>query len=396
MTPVTKPRNFRVVPAPYAEGELLARRHSFSYPCAVKPFAAFLGKLAHFSLLSLFVFLAIIPAIICRPALLHTAPRLAGSAPEVTKIEPPNWWIGLTPQVLLLLYGHDLEATHVSCNLSSFRVIRTQSTAGGDYLFVWLKIGPEARSGTAVCRIMTAAGPASFEVPLAVRSDGAGKFQGLSPREVPYFITPKALADANPGSDKSRAVAGSRDESINGAHTGGDLRQIRVRLKELKNLGANALRLAPLTAQDSDDQSHGAVDFYSIHAPLGSLRDLQDLVASAHEQDMKVILDLDLLHIGDHHPWMSRAPLAEWLGAAANQRGNLSKPSGEPPNAKPVLDTENPLVALYILQSSIWWVETAGLDGIHVVQDPSATNQFWRSWRAGLQKIYPHLAVVGE
>jgi hypothetical protein len=362
----------------------------------VKLSAPFLEKLVHLSLLPLFVSLAIIPGIICRPAVLRAAPQRAGAAPEVTKIEPPNWWIGLTPQVLLLLYGHDLEATHVSCNLSSLRVTRTQATARGDYLFVWLKIGSDTRSGTAVCRIMTVTGPASFEVPLAMRSDSAGKFQGLSPREVPYFITPKALADANPANDKFRVAPGPRDDSIAGAHIGGDLRQIRGRLKELKNLGTNALRLAPLTEHDSDNQFHGAVDFYSIHTSLGSLRDLQDLVASAHEQDMKVILDLDLLHIGEHHPWVSNPPLAEWFGGAANHRGNLSKPSGEPPNAKPVLDTENPLVALYILQNSIWWVETAGLDGIHVVQDPSATNQFWRSWRAGLQKIYPHLAIAGE
>jgi hypothetical protein len=275
-------------------------------------------------------------------------------------------------------------------------VTHTQATARGDYLFVWLKIGLETRSGTAVCRIMTATGPASFEVPLAMRSENTGKFQGLSPGEVPCFITPKVLVDVYPANDKSRAAPGSRDESMADAHIGGDLRQIRDRLKELKNLGANALRLAPLTAQDSDERSHGAVDFYSIHEPLGSLRDFQDLVASAHEQEMKVILDLDLLHIGEHHPWMSNPPLTEWLGAAANRRGNLSKPSGESPNAKLVLDTENPLVALYILQNSIWWVETAGLDGIHVAQDLSATNQFWRSWRAGLQKIYPHLAIVSE
>jgi hypothetical protein len=41
-------------------------------------------------------------------------------------------------------------------------------------------------------------------------------------------------------------------------------------------------------------------------------------------------------------------------------------------------------------------VETAGLDGIHVTTDRNATSQFWRNWRAGLQKIYPHLAIVSE
>src|SRR6266849_9860868 len=56
------------------------------------------------------------------------------SAPAVTKVEPPSWWVGLTPEVMLLLSGHDLEATHVSCNLPTLSVSRTQSSAGGNYL----------------------------------------------------------------------------------------------------------------------------------------------------------------------------------------------------------------------------------------------------------------------
>src|SRR6266446_612686 len=73
------------------------------------------------------------------------------TAPVITKVEPPNWWVGLTPEVLLLLSGHDLEATHVGCNLPTLRVSRTQASAGGNYLFIWLKIGADTKSGTAVC-----------------------------------------------------------------------------------------------------------------------------------------------------------------------------------------------------------------------------------------------------
>ncbi len=61
--------------------------------------------------------------------------------------------MGLTREVMLLLSGHDLEATHVGCNLPTLRVSRTQATAGGNYLFIWLKIGADTKSGTAVCRI---------------------------------------------------------------------------------------------------------------------------------------------------------------------------------------------------------------------------------------------------
>ncbi len=87
------------------------------------------------------------------------------AAIAVTKVEPPNWWVGLTPEVMLLLSGHDLEATHVGCNLETLSVSHTQATAGGKYLFIWLKMGADTKSGTAVCRITAPKGTTSFELP---------------------------------------------------------------------------------------------------------------------------------------------------------------------------------------------------------------------------------------
>src|SRR5215470_12302746 len=86
-------------------------------------------------------------------------------APAVAKVEPPNWWIGLTPDLMLLLSGKHLEATHASCNLPEVTVGRTQSSADGDYLFLWLKFAPELRRGTVICRITTTNGQTSFELP---------------------------------------------------------------------------------------------------------------------------------------------------------------------------------------------------------------------------------------
>jgi len=93
--------------------------------------------------------------------------------------------VGLTPEVMLLLSGHDLEATQVSCNLPTLRVSRTNH-GGRNYLFVWLKIGAETKSGTAVCRITAPKGTTSFELPLAARTPTLGKFQGLSQDDVMY------------------------------------------------------------------------------------------------------------------------------------------------------------------------------------------------------------------
>ena len=66
-------------------------------------------------------------------------------APVVTKVEPPNWWVNLTPDLMLLLAGKHLQATNVSCNLPEVIVSRSESTASGNYLFVWLNSLPHSR-----------------------------------------------------------------------------------------------------------------------------------------------------------------------------------------------------------------------------------------------------------
>src|SRR5215831_827396 len=105
----------------------------------------------HFSRMILLLVLASIGP----RAAIATQEAAKPDAPAVVKVEPPNWWVGLTPDLMLLLSGKNLQATHVSCNLREVTVSRTQSTGDGGYLFLWVKFAPELHSGTAICRITT-------------------------------------------------------------------------------------------------------------------------------------------------------------------------------------------------------------------------------------------------
>jgi hypothetical protein len=131
---------------------------------------------------SLFPFPAFVPLALFFfvPAWLGASSRQTAAAddksPVVIKVEPPNWWIRLTPEVMVLLTGRGLDATKVDCNLPSLVVERTQSTAAGKYLFVWLKVGADTKSGTAVCRVTTGTGVMSFELPLAERVETIHRF----------------------------------------------------------------------------------------------------------------------------------------------------------------------------------------------------------------------------
>ena len=355
---------------------------------------------------------------------LARTPQAPVTAPVVNKIEPPNWWVGITPEVMLLLSGQNLEATHVTCNLPTVTVSRTQSSAGGRYLFVWLKIASDTRTGVAICRITTTTGQTSLELPLAARTPTLGKFQGLGPEDVIYQIAP------------DRSANGDMKQSHGNTYHGGELRGIRDHLPYLKNLGVTTLLLTPILASDTRQQDHGfgAVDLYAIDTRLGTLDDYKELVAAAHEQHMKVLFDAVINNVGPRHPWVADPPMADWFHGRPKQHADSSDPLKNTPYGRteskpsttsldplevivdphaparwkrlvtdtwysgvlPDLNTENPIVAQYLLQNSIWWAETSGLDGFDLDAFPYVPRKFWSDWHAGIHRIYPNMTTIGE
>lgn len=354
------------------------------------------------------------------------------NSPVVTKVEPPNWWLRLTPQLMLLLSGRNLEATGVTCNLQDLGVERTQATAGGNYLFVWLKLGSELKSGTAVCRINTPTGATSFELPLAAREPTIHRFQGVTPSDVLYLIMPDRFANGDPTNDEPAESPGSHDRSKPRAYHGGDLRGIREHLDYLKDMGVTTLWLTPIVKNGATEDYHGygAVDLYAVEPHLGSLREYQELVAAAHQQRMKILFDIVPNHVGPKHPWANKPPLPDWFHGTVQQHLNSSAPVngtfyGEAKNqghdlfeaivdphaparlwqnltegwfvdTLPDMNTENPMVAQYLLQNAVWWAESSGLDGFRVDTFPYISRQFWSRWHAALRRIYPQLTTIGE
>lgn len=335
---------------------------------------------------------------------------------------------------MLLISGHYLEATHVACNLPSVLVERTQAASGGDYLFVWIKIGSETKSGTAVCRIKTPTGTTSFELPLAARAMKLGKFQGLSQDDVIYLIMPDRFANGDPTNDEPAEGRGTHDRSNPRAYHGGDLRGIREHLPYLKDLGVTTLWLTPIFKNGAaqDYHGYGAVDLYAVDPHLGTIQDYQELVAEAHKQRMKIFFDFVPNHVGPKHPWVAEPPLPDWfhgtqqhhMDTTAGINGTFYGKTGKPAiandpfetlvdphapprlsrnltdgwffNVLPDLNTENSVVAEYLLQNSIWWAEGSGLDGYRLDTFPYVPRKFWSTWHAGLHQIYPYLTTIGE
>ena len=396
-----------------------------------------LATLLFFSCLLVILFTVVrwVPSSLASPARHSQAGSgAAQNSPTVTKIEPPNWWIGLAPEVILLLSGNNLVATNVSCNLPELLVQRTEATADGKYLFVWLKFGAKLMSGTAVCRVTTRAGVTSFELPIAMRSQTLGKFQGLTPSDVIYLIVPDRFANGDPTNDEPADARGSYDRGKPRAYHGGDFRGIRDHLDYLKDLGVTTLRLSSVlkSSTAADYSADGAVDAYAVDPHLGSLGDYKELVTAAHERRMKILLDIAPNHVSATHPWVGDPPLPDWFHGTLRSHASAAAASSEPlhggsdngmkesealgsvtdPHAPsrmyrnlmegwiggvlPDMNTENSVVAQYLLQNAIWWAESSGLDGFSIEAFPYVPRQFWAQWHSGLRRVYPRLTTIGE
>ena len=62
----------------------------------------------------------------------------------------------------------------------------------------------------------------------------------------------------------------------------------------------------------------------------------------------------------------------------------------------PDLNQDNPFLATYLIQNSIWWIETLGLGGIRQDTYPYPDKHFMARWARSIMEAYPNFNIVGE
>jgi alpha-glucosidase len=112
----------------------------------------------------------------------------------------------------------------------------------------------------------------------------------------------------------------------------GDLRGVIEHLDYLRWLGVDGIWLNPITPSPNADWGYDVSNYTDVEPELGTLADVDNLVAEAGRRGMKVILDLVPNHTSDRHPWFldsrsSRtAARRDWYVWAD------PTPDGSPPN----------------------------------------------------------------
>ena len=370
----------------------------------------------------------------CRSPLLLIVPLIGMSAgvaatPEVTKVEPPSWWIGhsINP-VRLLIRGRNLEGARAIPDGAGVTAGSTLVNAAGTYAFVDIAIAREAKPGAHRLRIVTAGGEASAPFEVLRPLPREGRFQGFSPDDVIYLIMPDRFSNGDPSNDDPAVSRGMWDRQKPRYYHGGDFQGIVDRLPYLKDLGVTAIWINPVydnvnhlneREQDNgqaitDYHGYGAVDFYGVEEHFGTLTRFRELVDAAHRQGIKVIQDQVANHTGPYHPWVTDSPTQTWFhGTETHHLANtwqtwtLVDPHATPElqqatldgwfiDILPDLNQDDQEVARYLIQNTLWWVGISGLDGIRQDTLPYVPRRFWRDWMAAIKRQYPEAARGGR
>lgn len=112
----------------------------------------------------------------------------------------------------------------------------------------------------------------------------------------------------------------------------GDLPGITAHLGHLEWLGIDAVWISPTFPSPNADWGYDVADYLGVHPDLGTLADLDALIAEATRRDIRVLLDLVPNHTSIEHPWFvdarssRRAVHRDWYVWAD------PKPDGAPPN----------------------------------------------------------------
>ena len=351
---------------------------------------------------------------------------------DIDRIEPPNWWIGMKNKNLQLLVHHtNIGNFSPSINYDGVSIENiSKGNNSNNYLFIDLVISESALAGKFNITFKTDNNNeliATYE--LKKREKPAEDYVGFNSSDAIYLITPDRFANANPDNDTFESL---NEKTINRnddyARHGGDIEGITKHVSYINDLGFTAVWPCPLLTNDMPQGSyHGyaITDYYQVDPRFGTLDEYRKLADELRASNMKLIMDQVANHCGLEHWWMKDLPFKDWVNyqehyeanidnwsrdivkrsshrRTTNQDAYASKSDKENMadgwfvNGMPDLNQRNSFMAAYIIQNSIWWIETLGLGGIRQDTYPYPDKQFMSDWAGAIMHEYPNFNIVGE
>ena len=366
------------------------------------------------------------------------------AAQKIDRIEPTNWYVGMkNPSVQLMVYGKDIRSAEVSTNYPGVKIDSLVRLDSPNYLLVYMNI-KDAQPGTMKLCFKTGKNKTNVNYELKARDMKGEDRQGFPNADVLYMLMPDRFASSGKNLEVKGLNAYKVDRSQPSLRHGGDLEGLRQHLDYFTELGVTALWFTPVLENNSPDHGktstyHGyaTTDYYRVDPRFGSNADYRRLVDDAHKKGLKVVMDMIFNHCGFEHPWVKDMPTKDWFNTPEwlypeNQKYTVKTqtmdgeqttntkylqtsykltPVLDPYASKvdlhetvdgwfvptmPDLNQRNEHLMTYLIQNSVWWIETVGIDGIRMDTYPYADRKGMARWMEVLNEEYPNFNTVGE
>lgn len=347
------------------------------------------------------------------------ATKAKAQATKTLRIDPADWYVGMKdPSLQLMVYGNGVrDVKNVSTDYPNARIDSVVRGDSPNYLFVYLNL-EGAKAGEMTLRL----DKRNVTYTLKERAMRGEERKGFTNADVLYLLMPDRFADGDPKND---VVKGMRDQTCDRSYPslrhGGDLEGIRQHLDYFKELGVTALWFTPVLendwpadkTQNSSYHGYATTDYYKVDPRFGTNDEYCQLIDECHRQGLKVVMDMIFNHCSDYHIWNIDTPMKDWFNNPhyGLQTSYKLTPVLDPYASKvdmaetvdgwfvpsmPDLNQRNPHVIKYLIQSSEWWIETAGIDGIRMDTYPYADRKAMAQWMKAIDNEYPNFNTVGE
>ena len=355
-------------------------------------------------------------------------------ASENLKVEPPNWWTHFDDRKLeLMVYKEKignskilkiLDSNKEVCN--SIKIIDLKKTDNENYLFIKLLLMNDLKPGTYTFNLNGPLTQNSFNYTFHGPEKERYYANGFNSSDVIYLLMPDRFSNGDSNNDFIQGLRAGTDRTKPGLRHGGDFQGIINHLDYLKELGVTAIWMTPVFINDMPEIAGGygdhvygayhgyaATDFYQTDPRFGTNQKYKELVETAHEKGLKVVMDIIHNHSGDKHWWIDDPPTSDWYNSNANYKHtNYEVSVANDPYASifdlkqlteapfvtemPDLNQNNALLQRYLIQLSYWWIEYSGIDGIRMDTYPYAFKEPMAEWANSVISEFPNFSIVGE
>lgn len=335
----------------------------------------------------------------------------------VQKVEPPFWWNGMKERTLqIMVYGENISSFEVKCNAPDV-LTGTTKTENPNYLFLNLNL-PESITPGIIKFDLYNDGTfvESINYEIKPKNQEQNRNKGFSNADVIYLMMADRFSNGDQANDNSAEMIEKADRKNPDGRHGGDIQGIKNHLEYIKDLGATTIWITPILENNQHKYTyHGYAisDYYRVDPRFGTNDLYGELVNDAHQKDLKIIMDVVLNHCGSGHWWMNDLPAYDWVHQYPRfTRSNYRSEVVQDPYASeidkdlqnngwfdvnmPDLNQKNLLLANYLIQNTIWWIEFAGIDGIRLDTQPYSDKEMISEWASRIRSEYPTLTIIGE